>query len=190
MNPQSAPLDVLRKIALLALLGFGVITLSGPLLAVFSVVFSLAAVILVFALVGLLVWFLFRTLYIGHRAAWQGVRELGGHAGGLLYSTGRGLGRMLVFPFRVVHGVIGGTLRAVGFLGKKTWIATRFVVEIALVALTGVLVGVIVGAITGAMNHDAETAIPANALVGGSIAAMAAIAMTFLEKKPALRQPG
>ena len=43
---------VFRKIGWLALLGFGVIVLSGPILAVLSVLLSVGAVIFCFALVG------------------------------------------------------------------------------------------------------------------------------------------
>src|SRR5205823_578365 len=66
----------LRQIALLALLGFAIVTLSGPLVAVASVVLSLALGILSFALVGFLILAIVRALYRGQRAAWEGVCQV------------------------------------------------------------------------------------------------------------------
>jgi len=50
---------VIRKVGLLALIGFGVVLLSGPILALLSVALSFALVLLPFVAVGCLCGFLF-----------------------------------------------------------------------------------------------------------------------------------
>src|SRR5260370_35851901 len=57
-----------RKIGWLALLGFGVIVLSGPILAVLSGLLSVGAVLLCFALGGFMAWSSFQLAIHGQSA--------------------------------------------------------------------------------------------------------------------------
>jgi hypothetical protein len=189
VHNQQSTMDILRKISLLALLGFCAITLSGPLLAILGVLLSFGMVILSFALVGLLVWFVVRALYVGHRAAWEGVRELGEGLGRVGGQFARLLGRVLAFPVRLARGTVAGIWHAARFIARTSWSTAKFVGEISLVGVTGVLVGAVVGAVIGAQNHELEAAIVSNAVIGGLIGTAAGIAMTFLEKKSSVRQP-
>src|SRR6266436_4674961 len=71
---------VFRKIGWLALLGFGVIVLSGPILAVLSVLLSVGAVVLCFALVGFMVWSIFQFAIHGQEAASQSIQAMSQNA--------------------------------------------------------------------------------------------------------------
>src|SRR5947209_3853680 len=91
MQPMPPAWTILRQVCFLALLGVGVVFLSGPLLAVLSVVVTVGAVVLAFALVGFLVWTMFRTLVLGQQVAWNGAYGLGQHVGHFLRQTTVGL---------------------------------------------------------------------------------------------------
>jgi hypothetical protein len=177
-----------QKVILLALLGFGVIMLGGPLLALISVVLSLGLVILCFALVGFVVWSLIQLIFFGNRVAWEAIPEAGRRLGQAWLSGARKCGQVLAVPLRLVSRAVGGILAGAGFAWRKSWAVAGPVAEIALVTLTGVLVGALVGAMTGAPNNHRVT-VPTNALLGGAIAAVAGITMTVRERRALVRQP-
>jgi hypothetical protein len=176
-----------RQVALLALLGFAVVTLSGPLVAVASVVLSLAVGILAFALVGFLIVAVFRALYRGQRAAWEGLCQAGQSLGRIGQRFLRTSFRLVTFPFRVAAYVVAGILYVAWLVLRKVWIAVRFLGEISLMTLTGVLVGVVMAITTGAPNRDLDTLIVMDALAGGLIAAVAGCALIWREKRAAAR---
>jgi hypothetical protein len=175
-----------RQIALLALLGFAVVTLSGPLVAVASVVLSLALGILSFAVVGFLILALFRALVHGQRAAWEGVRQAGQNLGRVGQSLLHNLGRLLAFPFRVGVRSVVTLARLAWVVFRKTLSGVRVLGEVSLMTLTGVLVGVLMGILTTAPNRDPEAAIFGNAIAGGVIALVAGVVLILREKRVAV----
>src|SRR5216684_3311552 len=91
-----------RKIGWLALLGFGVIVLSGPLLAVLSVLLSVGAVVLCFALVGFMVWSIFQFAIHGQEAASESIQAMSQNATRVIGKFGQTTARILAFPFKVI----------------------------------------------------------------------------------------
>jgi hypothetical protein len=166
--------SIVRKLALFALIGFGVVMLAGPILAVLSVVVP-------FALVGFLVWGLFALVFQGKRLDW---REVGAQ---VRQVGGAGL-RLAAAPLRAFSGVLGGVLLVTWFLWRKFWGTVWFVVEIALLAVTGVGVGALVGFLNRAQHPNLEVAVVGNAIIGGALAAVAGIVMTVLEKRGSVRR--
>jgi hypothetical protein len=158
--------DVVRKTLLLAVLGVLAIFLSGPIIAVLSVVLSVGVVVLFFASVGLLVWGLFRLATVGPEAAWRGVRELAGH-------VARGLVQVAGFCGRVA----AEGLRRAQVAWRKAGAVARFAGEIGLVTACGVVIGAGVGAVTA--THSPGTGLPvaANAVLGGLIASVVGVWM-------------
>src|SRR5258707_15204365 len=69
----------LRKVFWLAALGFGVLFLSGPVIAIVSVVLmvvlSIASTLLPLVIVGLIVWLPFRASLKGKQVAWSDVHH-------------------------------------------------------------------------------------------------------------------
>jgi hypothetical protein len=183
------PGHVVQKVILLALLGFGVVMLGGPILALVSVVLSFGLVILFFALVGFVVWSLIQFVFFGNRMAWEAIPEAARRLGQAWLGGARKFGQVLGVPLRFVSRIGGGLLAGAGFAWKKSWAAAWTVGEIALVALSGVLVGVLVGVVTGAPNNHQVT-VPTNALLGGAIAAVAGIAMTVRERRTRVQTQG
>lgn len=169
MQTEHSATNVLRRLGFLALLGFGVIILSGPILAVLG-----------FAFVGFLVWLPFCMLTQGPRAAGETVREVGGVMGRGCARFYRVAGRAVAFPLAAVAW--GGTTakRVVWFTVKKSVVTARVVGEIGLVTAFGAGVGAVVG-LAGASRM--EHAIPINALAGGAIAALASVAMMVLPRR-------
>src|SRR5262249_2786665 len=122
---------VIRKLVLFSLFGFVVVMVSGPVLALLSVV-------LPFALVGFLVWGLFALVFQGKQLDW---RQLGANVRGV----GEAGLRLAALPVRAFAGVLGGGLLVLAFLWRRFWGTVWFAVEIALLAATGVGVGALVG---------------------------------------------
>jgi hypothetical protein len=165
---------VIRKLALFSLIGFGVIMLSGPILAILSVVIP-------FALVGFLVWGLFALVFHGKRLDW---REAGAHVRQI---GGAGL-RLAALPLRALSGILGGVLMVAWFVWRKFWGTVWFAVELALLAATGVGVGALVGFINRAQQPTVEVSVIGNAIIGGVLATAAGIVMTLLEKPTRVRR--
>jgi hypothetical protein len=181
---------LVRRIILLAILGFGVVMLGGPILAVISVVFSFGLVVLFFALVGFVVWSLIQAACFGNRVAWEAVPETAKKLGQMAIHWAGRCGQTLAGPFRFAIRVA----ERVGLVARGAWTrgwrAARLVGEISLVTLTGVLVGGLLGVIMGAQNHNPpDVAVNTNALLGGAIAAVAGVAMTVRERRATRSQP-
>jgi hypothetical protein len=175
----------LRQIVLLALLGFAVVTLSGPLVAVASVVLSLALGILSFALVGFLIVALIRAAHRGQRAAWEGACQVCQNLAGAGQRFLQILFSLVAYPFRIGARSIGALLRLGWVVFWKTLSGVRVLGEVTLMTLTGVLVGVLMGFLTGAPNRDLELTIFGNALAGGVIALVAGVVLLLREKRAA-----
>ena len=168
MESLHTTVDIVRKVALLTLVGFLVVFLIGP-------VITLIGVVLPFALVGLLVWLPFR-LFIQRRPInWSGLPE----------KAGRAVRSVLLFPVRVVAFVLSaafGLLRVVGgVLG--------FALRILLPAIAGALLFAVLGAIGGVTHADAEFRIPAAALIGATIGALYGAFRTKEGRKVMVLQP-
>jgi hypothetical protein len=179
--------DILKKGALLALIGFGVVVLTGPVIALLSVGLSLAVAVLPFVFVGFCVWTLYR-IVMGDRPPWH-------HWGELASWFGRGLRQffhmvfqVLALPLHLVLRLGAGIAHVAGAVLGKTWSFVKVMGEIGVITATGVLVGSLVGVYLGSQHHDMDIAVPTNALVGGALAFLAATVMTVLERRRSVRQ--
>src|SRR5437899_777003 len=140
-SPQTAA-DVVRKVLFLAFFGFLALILAGPVLAVVSVFVSLilsaVAIVLPFALIGLLVWLPFQALVLGRHIQWHRI----GQAGGVLF---RG-------AFRALGQVVGGGFRFLRAVGGKVKAVALFFSRIVLDVVGGALVGGVLGVLGGQMH--------------------------------------
>src|SRR5689334_21591119 len=104
MESLHSTADIVRKVALLTVVGFLVVFLIGPAL-------TLIGVVLPFALVGFLVWLPFRLLVQKRQINWSGVPRRAGEAVRTVLSLPLRLvafvGSLLLGLLRLVGGVIG-----------------------------------------------------------------------------------
>src|SRR5262245_59090653 len=117
---------VFRKIGWLALLGFGVIVLSGPILAVLSVLLSAGAVSFCFALVGFIVWSLFQFAIHGQEAASERIQAMSRHATQAMGRFCQTCARVVAFPFKAIVRVGDALLAVVWFIMLRSWLTARF----------------------------------------------------------------
>jgi hypothetical protein len=143
--------EIIRKVALLTLLGFLVVFLIGPVLTVLGVV-------LPFALVGLLVWLPIRVFVQRREINWSGLPN----------KAGQFLRTVLAIPVRIV----GFVLSAIAALLRLVVGAIGLGLRILLPAVAGALLFGVLGAIGGANHHDAEFRIPAAVLIGAGLGAL------------------
>jgi len=140
---------LLRKVAMMTLIGFLVITLAGP-------IFALLGVILPFALVGFLVWAVVRGIMLGPVVV-----------GRIIGNTARAVGRTAVaLPLWFARRVRSG----IGLLGRLVMSAAGVIFPVA----AGAAVGAILGMLGGEQYHDADMRVPAGALIGAGIGLIAA----------------
>jgi hypothetical protein len=186
VNNLQTPADVIRKVGALALIGFGVVILSGPLLAVLSVLVSFGLVLLPFVGIGLLVWLPFHYLFRERRAVLQDIHNVRDNLAQARGGAGRAIGRAITFLPRMAGRLIAGVLSLAWGALRLILSTTRVLIELSMVTLTGALIGVIAGVLTG---HDLGVAIPTNAVAGGLIGAAAGLVMLIRERRPiAVRQ--
>ncbi len=141
---EKGPAYLLRKIAIMALIGFLVMTLGGPALA-------LLGVLLPFIIVGFLVWIVIRAAILGPIV------------------VGRMLGRVvrrtaslaIAIPWWFVRK-IGGGFR---FAGRAVAGAGAVLIPIA----AGAVVGGTLGAFGGMQFQDADMRVPAGAIIGAGV---------------------
>lgn len=189
MNPQPTPANVFRKLIFLAALGFAVVLVSGPVLAILSVFLSLALVILSFAFVGFLVWLPFHFLFAGKEAALENLRGMAHTFGDALLRLGKMAGQVLRFVPRA-GGKIGDiALGVLGFVLRTVFGTIGFVGETAIVALCGAIVGAAFGLFNGNIHHNLEVAVPMSAALGAAIATVVSTTMTVWEKWSVAVQP-
>jgi len=172
-----------RKIGWLALLGFGVIVLSGPILAVLSVLLSVGAVVLCFAIVGFMVWSIFQFAIHGHEAASKSIQAMSHNATIAIGKFGQTCARILAFPFKVIVRVGDGLLAAVWFLTLRFWLMVRFLSKTSVLTVTGVLVGLAAGVLAGTAHQNMDVTVPLNAVIGGVVGTLVGAALILMEKK-------
>jgi hypothetical protein len=187
VNNLQTPAEVIRKVGLLALIGFGAVVMSGPILALLSVALSFALVLLPFVAVGLLVWLPFRFLWRGKEAAIQDVHEFRQNVGTAAGGVGRAIGRTITFLPRMAGRLVAFVFSLAWGILRLALSTTRVVIEMTMVTVTGALIGVVAGILTG---QDLAVAIPTNAVAGGLIGAGAGLVMLIREKRTAVaRRP-
>jgi len=143
---------MLRKAAIITLIGFLVITLAGPLL-------TLAGVLLPFAVVGLLAWIPFKGIMMWKQGGWT---ALGG-------SMKRGLGRVVAAPV----WLLGRAFGAVGWVLGSVFGLVGFVLGLILPVILGAVGGGVLGAIGGFEHQDADFRVPAGIVIGAAVGLLA-----------------
>jgi hypothetical protein len=188
MHNLQATGGVIRQVGFFALLGVAVVFLAGPVIAAVSVLFSMAMVVVSFALVGFVVWFPIQLVTRGPEAACATVRDAAQSIGKFLGRTGKAAIQALTLPAHFIGQIVSGAVRLGRRLGHFGLSAAKTLIEIGLITGTGVLVGAAVGTFISAQSHDVETTIAANALLGGGIGLLAGGAMAVLEKRKARQE--
>jgi hypothetical protein len=189
VNSFHATADLVRKIGLLALMGFTVVLLSGPILAVVSVLLSLVLVLLPFVLVGLAVWLPIRYLSGGRQALAGDLHGVGHDLGRVGHGVGYRLGQALRFPLHVLNETAAAAWHVARGTLRFVWNTTRFAAEVSLVGLTGGLIGAVIGVISGMHNHDLGVALPMNILAGGAIGLATGLVLSLWERRSATPTP-
>jgi hypothetical protein len=174
---------VFRKIGWLAILGFGVIVLSGPILAVLSVLLSVGAVIFCFALVGFIVWSFFQFAIHGQDAASERIQGMSRHATQALARFGQMSARIIAFPFKAIVRVGDALLAVVWFTMLRFWLAARFLGKTSVLTMTGVLVGAAAGVWFGMAHQNMDVTVRLNAIFGGVVGTLVGAALILMEKK-------
>ncbi len=163
-----------RKLTGLALLGLLAVVAIGPVLAVVSVVLAFILVLLVFAMLGLPAWLLFRHL----RPEKPGPAQACGERG-----VRTGVARVLCYLHEEVVPRAVAACRAgwggLAQLGGRVWeqgqSRVRFVAGIIFEAVCGGLVGALLGAVAGwesSMPHlHAALGVALGVLVGALVGA-------------------
>jgi hypothetical protein len=144
----TGPAGIFRKVALMTLIGFGVLVLSGPAIAVI-------ATLLPFALVGGLVWLLVQAVLLGPRVA-----------GAMIRNTFK-----LVFggPIWLLKRAWGG----VRWVGGTAFALAGTALSMALPIAGGAFLGGVLGAIGGMEHNDADFRVPAGIAIGAGIGLVA-----------------
>jgi hypothetical protein len=148
MESLHSTVDIVRKVALLTVVGFLVVFLIGPAL-------TLIGVVLPFALVGFLVWLPFRLLVQKRQINWSGVPRRAGEA----------VRTVLTLPLRIVAFVGSVLFRLLRLVGGVIGFALRIIFP----TVAGAFLFAVLGAIGGVTHQDAEFRIPAAALIGAAI---------------------
>jgi hypothetical protein len=158
VDPEHVLTSVLRKLVCLAVIGFLVVVLIGPILALLGVLIS-------FALIGLLVWLPIRTLLYGKPFDWAKVKAVSRKYGGAVFGRChhvadqalahghpvlekvQAAGRFVALVFReTVCGALVGALLAVLRVPEASF-------HIKLVLL-GAGIGALVGAVVALACHS------------------------------------
>jgi hypothetical protein len=176
----------LRQILLLALLGFGVLFLSGPIIAVASVVLSLvlaaAAIVLTFALIGFVVWAPIYFVYAGHEAASEKIGNMGRAVGNTLRRLGHVGRRAVEIPAYFVARVYRGGLHV-------TKVTGRFVGEVVMLGVGGAALGAVLGLVFSMMSSQSlGTNVTLNAVAGGGIAAAVGAVLALVPRRAGSRR--
>jgi len=179
--PYQSPGAGIRHVLFLALLGLGVVLLSGPVIAlasiILSVVLTLGLLVLVFALIGFLVWAPAYFLYAGRAAAGERIGAMGRSVGLTVRQLARVGKQAVVLPVRFAGRLFRGGLYTAKVSGQ-------FVGEVALVGLTGAAIGAALGLTLSATgNQSPAELVPINAAVGGGIATVVGVALAFFPRR-------
>jgi len=156
---------ILRKVAIMTLIGFLAVVLSGPLIAA-------AAAVLPFAIVGALIYVFIKALILGPYLV-----------GKIIGETFRGIWFVVIgIPARI----LGTTGKGIGFALNTVWSVLAFALSIAFPALIGGAIGALLGVIGGIEHADADMRVPAGLLIGAAIGAVAGF---LLRQKSQTRHP-
>jgi hypothetical protein len=150
MECCTGPAGIFRKIALMTLIGFGVLVLSGPAIAII-------ATLLPFALIGGLVWLVVQALLLGPRVA----------------------GAMIRNTFRVVFGgpiwLLKRGWAGVKWVGGTALSLAGTTLSMIVPTVAGAFLGGVLGLIGGMEHNDADFRIPAGMAIGAGIGIVAGV---------------
>jgi hypothetical protein len=156
--------SIIRKIAIVTLIGFAAVVLSGPLIAA-------VAALLPFAIVGALIYLFIKAIILGPYVV-----------GKIIGETFRGIGFVIVgLPLRILRKAG----RGIGFVLHTGWAAVAFAFSIAMPAVLGSVAGALLGVVGGIEHSDVEMRVPAGIVIGAAVGAVAGL---LLRHKPA-RKP-
>jgi hypothetical protein len=182
MQNTSSALVLLARVGMLALLGFAVVILAGPVIGILGA-------ILPFVLVGFIAWCLIQLVNSGPRAAWKTLQETGRIIGSATVQVARGCQRAFSFPAQTAVRVFHGSRELAGKAWSGTTTGVKMAVEGGVVTLTGAGIGAVVALVTSATKQDRELAMPMDIAVGSALAAGVWVAMTVLAKRRLTVQP-
>jgi hypothetical protein len=153
----------LHKMCLLAMVGFAVIFLSGPVIGLLSVIFSLVvsvfAILLPFALVGFLIWLPIRALTSGKHLAWREATT----------TTRSVCGGVFRRSYSACRYVTSGSAGGIRNLWHRIHFYPRAFGGLLLEVVSGAAVGAVLGGALG-MRHDTyEASIPLGVLAGATL---------------------
>jgi hypothetical protein len=161
--------SILRKVCLMTLIGFGVVILAGPALAV-------VGTLLPFALLGALVWVLVQAFVSGPRMAGRTLRTGARTAFRVLSAGPIWVGRNL--------------LEVVRFVGRTVFGLLGFALRILLPTAAGVVIGGVLGLFGGMKHGDADVRIPAGAVIGAGVGFLAGALGGKKKSKPVVKVNG
>lgn len=188
MSNPYATAGVLSRLFFLTVLGFCVVILAGPVLALLSVLLSFLLVGFAFAFVGFLVWAVVQVVVGGKQAAWRNIQDLGQAFRNTLSQFGRFALQTLRFPAGVGRAVSTGASR----LGRMLWAISRTIIraagEVGVMTATGLLVGGGAELIFGPKKPDHGLPVPLNILLGAALGCLVGLVMFVIEAKTRRRQ--
>jgi hypothetical protein len=177
MEKMQGTAHLLRKIALLTLLGFLVIFLAGP---IFAVIFT----ILPFALIGFLVWAPFQMFVFRKEIHWPAFDRAGERVRRAVLAVPRGLaaaGKQVVRTVFAVPLWIGRQIfRGVWFVLRTVFAVIGFILRLLMPTLAGAVLGAMLG-VMGGLLHDTMDVemgfrVVEGAFIGATVGLLAAIA--------------
>jgi hypothetical protein len=152
MESLKAATPVLRRIAIITLVGFLVVMLAGPVL-------TLAGALVPFALVGVLVYIPYRLVMLGREGGMAAVGR----------AVGKGVRSVAAVPVWIVSRVLGLVSMVLGTI----WGLITFLLRLILPTLAGAIGGGVLGAIGAMEFEDAEVRIPAGIVIGAAVGLLA-----------------
>jgi hypothetical protein len=154
MQPVPNSACVFHKVAIMVMIGFAAVVLSGPLIAV-------AAALLPFAILGAMIYLFVKAIILGPYVVAK-----------LIGETIRGILFLLVIaPARL----LGKAGRGVGFVVHRAWSGMALALSVMFPSIVGGVIGTILGVIGGIEHSDADVRIPAGLLIGAAIGAVAGV---------------
>ena len=155
--------SVVRQFAIITVIGFLVVTLAGPALAIIGT-------LLPFALVGGAVWLVYKGFTMGPKFVFSTIgKVVGGSVAVLLF-----LPKLVFRGARRLGGFTFNSAKAVAF----------FTGSIAIPMVVGSLIGGALGAMGGMEHHDMELRVPVGVAMGAGIGLLTVLVRT----RPASRQ--
>ena len=162
MERLQSTAEIVRKVALLTVIGFLVVFLVGPVL-------TLLGVILPFALVGLLVWLPFRLFVQRKEINWSSLPKKAGQTVRAVLGIPVWLVRtVLAIPLRLGAFIVAAIAGLFRLVGRLLGLGLRILIP----ALAGAFIFALLGAIGGVTHQDAEFRVPAAAFIGAGIGAL------------------